>query len=167
MKPLLLPIVALLAALARPSHAAIDFSQFSGFYIGNYRIATNSPDYTGQLTARVTTNKSGKRLTIELYGALTQSGTPGATSSFALLQLRSNRQVSSNSALIGFPTLFPAESTFAGRTKTFTFTLSNTTPFDTTVAYVLKFTKRRMILTGIGTAGGSIQILVDFAGTKK
>ena len=166
MKRLLLPALVLLAALVCPAQAAVDFSDLEGVYTGNYQLDTTTPAFlNGTLTARVSTNKSGKRLTIEFYGALAQFGSPASVGIFNQLQLKSNRQVISNSVLIGFFQLFPGASKFTGNNGRFNFMLANTS-FNATTTYVLKFTKKRIVLTGTGTVSAT-PVNIVFKGKRK
>ena len=121
----LLPLFVLLSALARPAEAMLDFSDFPGTYKGKYQLVADTTVIAGNLEARVMTNKSGKALTVEIFGPIALTGTPGFIASYSLLKLKSNRKVTSLSSLIGYYQLLPVAAKFAGRKNRFTFVLSS------------------------------------------
>ena len=167
MNRLLLPLLVLLTALAAPAHAKLDFSAFPGTYKGAFQISAGASVGIGTLEARVMTNKSGKKLTIEIFGALAPPTAPANfISSFSLLQLRTNRTVTTNSVMLGYFELVPGASTFAGKKKTFTFTITGTTPFMATTTFVLRFSRKKMLITGTGNVG-STPVNLNFLGKKK
>ena len=167
MRPFLLPILVLFTALATPAEAKVNFSDLPGTYTGAYQLVLGPTVLTGFLTVEVTANKSGKRLSFKLTGATSEASSPNVQlASFALLKLGPNHKVSSNSALIGFFQLLAANSTFTGSRGKFTFTLATTTPFVSTTTYLLKFSGKKLLLTGNGAAGASAVSIV-FQGQKK
>ena len=171
MKRLLLPALLALAIPSQPARAAVDLSEHDGVYRGTYQLEiNNAPSTMGFLTALVRTNPSGRRLMIELFGAVTPangSTTPYPT--YNLLQLKSNRQVFTNNILLGnIEDFHSATSRFSGKSQRFTYTLTTAIP-AITMTYILKFTKKRIVIRGTGTATGlgTVPVKILFQGKRK
>lgn len=153
--------------MAAPAHAKLDFTAFPGTYTGSFDFSAGATVLTGTLTARVTTSKSGRKLTIEIVGAMAPPTSPtNFIASYSLLQLRTNRTVTTNSVMLGYFELVPGSSKFAGKTNKFTFTITGTNPFSATTSFNLKFSRKKMVITGTGNVG-STPVTLSFLGKKK
>lgn len=166
MKRILLPVVVLLAAFVEPTLAKVDFSGLGGVFRGDYKLKFGSPDLSGRLTARIGVNNGGKRLVIQLYGALNPTNRRNAVpvASYTRLVLTTKRDVTCNSVFIGTNELrTAAKATFTSRNnKLFQFRLFIPGTSES-VHYNLWIRKNEIDLAGAGVGG---RYRIDFIGKR-
>lgn len=165
MKPLLIAAFLVLLSVGQQARAAADFTDFEGTYQGSFKLTQGSNVFSGTVKAIVSPSQNGKAMTMEIFGSV-QVPPAGRLAMYSKLKFKANRTIVSSAAAVGYINMTKASSKYSGQKNKFSFKLSDNVLFNASFPYVLRFTKKRMILTCKTVVSGQA-LTIKFNGGKK
>jgi hypothetical protein len=157
--------ITLLVISPRANAAPVDFSKLYGSYKCTYSVSGSGTAFSSN-SMRVTVTRQGSKALMQIAGPGAVPGSPGV--SFALLgnlTFAPNRFVKTDDALLAFFIMVPASGHFTSAPGRFTFRFTEPTFLHSDITYTLRFSGRRISITGTGTSSGT-PISLTLRGTR-